>query len=224
MGGRVGDTDRDGVADGLEDLLGLSSSNPDSDNDGLSDTFELMTSHTNPTAADSDGDGTSDALELLSGRNAKLPDGDDGAGQRFDLFLGAGPDTDQDGVSDSLEDILGLSKTSSDSDGDGLADSFEILQKLDPTKADSKGSGVPDSLATLLGISGSLAPAAAAASALGANANPLDLLQNNAAGAPGSTAADLAHLAGGTHPAEDLASLLKPDHLGHLGGGWLPDT
>ena len=81
MGGRVGDTDRDGVADGLEDLLGLSSSNPDSDNDGLSDTFELMTSHTNPTAADSDGDGTSDALELLSGRNAKLPDGDDEIGR-----------------------------------------------------------------------------------------------------------------------------------------------
>src|SRR5690606_41475566 len=53
------DTDEDG--DGInkcdEDKLGTDPTNPDSDNDGLTDGEEVNTYRTNPLNADTDGDG-----------------------------------------------------------------------------------------------------------------------------------------------------------------------
>jgi hypothetical protein len=41
----------------------------DSDEDGLTDAYELLITHTDPNDADTDGDGVDDGIELLQGRN-----------------------------------------------------------------------------------------------------------------------------------------------------------
>ncbi|MHA1405882.1 MAG: hypothetical protein ACTSSG_00685, partial [Candidatus Heimdallarchaeaceae archaeon] len=55
-------------------------------------------------------------------------------------------DTDHDGLSDDLEDILGTSKTLADTDGDGALDGYELFNlQTDPTIVDSDGDGLNDS-------------------------------------------------------------------------------
>ena len=54
-------------------------------------------------------------------------------------------DTDDDEISDNLEEMLGLDPTSEDTDGDGLNDFVEIdILYMDPLKADTDGNGIPD--------------------------------------------------------------------------------
>jgi len=72
------DIDRDGVPDTLEEELGTSNREFDTDGDGLSDKLEIEKYKTDPTKVDSDGDGFADALEVLGGFNpngeGKLPE------------------------------------------------------------------------------------------------------------------------------------------------------
>ncbi len=63
------DRDSDGVEDTDENTLGLSTSDFDTDRDGLSDSVELERFGTDPTNADTDGDGFRDGLEILKGFN-----------------------------------------------------------------------------------------------------------------------------------------------------------
>ena len=49
-------------------------------------------------------------------------------------------DTDNDGLSDSNELVLGTSPVNSDYDGDGMPDGWEVLYSLDPTSPDDAGS------------------------------------------------------------------------------------
>jgi cell wall-associated NlpC family hydrolase len=175
LAGASGDADQDGVSDGLETLFGTNAQSKDSDHDGLSDAFELFVTHTNPTSADSDGDGTADNLELALGRDPRSPDGSSGAGQAYSLFLGAGPDSDHDGIADAVESAMGLSPTAADSDGDGLSDAFELAHGLNPAKADSDGDGLADSLAMVLGKVGG-------GGATTVGGSPLDVLAGLAGG------------------------------------------
>ena len=68
-------TDRDGdlLGDGLEAYYGTNPDNPDSDEDQLTDTYELFTTGTDPNVFDTDGDGTGDAVENASGTNPLDP-------------------------------------------------------------------------------------------------------------------------------------------------------
>jgi hypothetical protein len=67
-GGAPGvDTDGDGLTDDEERALGTDPTDPDSDDDGLSDGDEVNRYHTNPKAADTDGDGFDDNGEILAG-------------------------------------------------------------------------------------------------------------------------------------------------------------
>lgn len=69
------DTDRDGLSDQREIELGLDPTNPDSDNDGLSDGDEVLRYSTNPVNPDTDGDTFLDGREVQNGFDPR------GAGQ-----------------------------------------------------------------------------------------------------------------------------------------------
>jgi hypothetical protein len=59
--------------------------------------------------------------------------------------IGRGPDSDDDGLSDSFEIRLGSDPIAPDSDGDGLEDRFEFTAGSDPTDRDSDNDGLSDS-------------------------------------------------------------------------------
>lgn len=155
------DTDQDGFGDGLEFVVdsgdpldgsltpvSLSrellidesealSNDPDSDQDGLGNTFETDNSldESNP---DTDGDGYQDGLELVAGSDpfddgsrptrstAPINDGIDRSGTT------APADSDLDGVADSIEAVNGTESNSRDSDGDGFSDGIEFLMGSNP--------------------------------------------------------------------------------------------
>ncbi len=56
------------------------------------------------------------------------------------------PDTDADGLPDSVEAVFGTSADEPDSDLDGLDDRFELEHGLNPTDLDSNSDGLPDNL------------------------------------------------------------------------------
>ncbi|MCP4415515.1 MAG: protein kinase [Chloroflexi bacterium] len=88
----------------------------DADGDGLSNSQETDTTHTDPNNPDTDGDGLSDGQESLS--------------------LGTNPleaDTDSDLLSDGMEvNQYGTDPKLADTDGDGINDVVEINNGTDP--------------------------------------------------------------------------------------------
>jgi hypothetical protein len=128
------DEDNDGLTTPQEIALGTNPLNPDTDNDGLLDGEEVLTTNTDPLRWDTDCDGLSDGQEV----NWTPPPGPDPNN----------PDTDGDGLPDGLEAGTTCVQTnldpvcvgvcvpdadpstttnpvSSDSDGDGLSDGVE---------------------------------------------------------------------------------------------------
>lgn len=118
------DSDGDGLADELEDLIGTDAFQQDTDNDGFSDLIEhtLKASGfdaTDPSDADCvdddkgdfDGDGLRDCEELFSGTKSKTYDSDnDGFGDGIEVLYGSNPglpdtllDVDFDGVGNAAE-------------------------------------------------------------------------------------------------------------------------
>jgi len=136
------DSDGDGLPDswerryGLNPLLGTGLDGPKSDRDG--DTLsnkEEYENNTDPTNADTDGDGFPDKWELDNNLNPLNNGGDDGISG----------DPDGDGLNNWDERRYGTNPDKKDSDGDGLNDNEEIaIHRTDPTKKDSDGDGLPD--------------------------------------------------------------------------------
>ncbi|WP_020558131.1 IPTL-CTERM sorting domain-containing protein [Thiofilum flexile] len=128
------DTDKDGLTDKEEALIGTDPNNPDSDGDGIGDKAEVGPNLNTPT--DTDGDGNIDALD---------PDDDnDGILTKNENYNGGTPaddDTDGDGKPDYLD---------TDDDGDGLATTSENPDPNgdgNPSDAkDKDGDGIPDYL------------------------------------------------------------------------------
>jgi hypothetical protein len=90
--------------------------NIDTDRDGLTDAFEMMTG-SRADLADSDADNLSDAYETtVSQTNLMLAD------------------TDADTLSDSAEQAMGTSPTAFDTDRDGPSDGLEVRFGADPLK------------------------------------------------------------------------------------------
>ncbi|MEM7082632.1 MAG: DUF4347 domain-containing protein [Pseudomonadota bacterium] len=149
------DSDGDGTPDFLDD---------DADNDGLPDILEFTTL-TVLQGADGDGDGIDDGVDVdetggvdvnsNSIDDAFEPIDTDGDG----LADYVDPDSDNDGIPDTIEAGAMPSLTGQDSDGDGIDDAFDVDQTGgvdanadgvdDLTQpADTNRDGLPDHLVT----------------------------------------------------------------------------
>jgi len=98
----------------------------DTDQDGISDGDEFLTTNTDPLNADSDGDGVNDGLEILFSTNPNDP---------TDTPI---LDTDGDGVADAIDNCPTLpnpGQLNSDSDDNG-----------DICDDDDDNDGIPDGL------------------------------------------------------------------------------
>jgi hypothetical protein len=73
------DSDRDGLVDSEELMLGTSPRSADTDSDGLSDKDEIKSWNTNPLNPDTDGDGYKDGEEVDNGYDPN------GAGKLFEI-------------------------------------------------------------------------------------------------------------------------------------------
>ncbi|MGI6689369.1 MAG: hypothetical protein ACOX63_00715 [Christensenellales bacterium] len=82
------DSDKDGLSDSYELMIGTDPKNADSDGDGLTDGDEVLRHRTNPLSQDTDGDGLSDTEEqlILAARG----------------FSPLAYDSDKDGISDTV--------------------------------------------------------------------------------------------------------------------------
>jgi len=123
------DTDMDGLGDMQEVLLKTDPRNPDSDFDQVSDGDEYHRFHTSPFLADSDYDGLNDGEEVWTWHtNPNLRD------------------SDGDGICDGQEVLkYNSDPMDEDTDNDGLNDYDEIFKYLtDPFSPDTDGDGLLD--------------------------------------------------------------------------------
>ncbi len=106
----------------------------DTDEDGLSDSDELLVYGTDPFVRDSDGDGVLDDVELSLGTNPcnadtdgdGMPDGWEIRHELDPLLIDAEGDADVDGLDNSDEYMSETNPRAPDTDGDGLSDRDEI--------------------------------------------------------------------------------------------------
>jgi hypothetical protein len=127
------DADSDGVFNHEEQVLGTNALNADTDGDSLRDGEEL-----DPRGVDQNRDGlTGDDLDGVmesAGTDPLSLDTDSDAETDRDEYVGYGgsftsdprcADSDNDGLSDSLDVAIGANPLLSDTDGDGLPDNYE---------------------------------------------------------------------------------------------------
>lgn len=152
------DSDGDGLLDGEEDknrngVVSPGETDPrkrDTDGDGIADGVEVNVMGTNPLKADTDGDGCTDAEEDKNQNGVKDP-GETDPKVAGDCGV-ADPDSDGDGIPDSVERATGTDPNNPDTDGDGLPDGVEDKNRngrvdtgeTDPRKKDTDCDGLLD--------------------------------------------------------------------------------
>jgi hypothetical protein len=135
------DTDDDGMLDGWEVTYGLNTLANDSGSDEDSDGLTNLQEHgleTNPLDIDSDDDALEDGAEVNTHGTDPLA-----------------ADSDNDGLEDGLEiNTQGTDPLDPDSDDDGLADGDEVnTHGTDPLDNDSDGDGFDDACEVAEGLS-----------------------------------------------------------------------
>jgi uncharacterized repeat protein (TIGR01451 family)/MYXO-CTERM domain-containing protein len=133
------DTDRDGLCDGSLTVVGICAAGEDVNNDGVTDAGE-----TDPTLFDTDNGGVGDGAEVLV-------DGTDPLNPLDDLN---DDDADDDGLTDSEEEVLGTDPNDADTDDDGISDFVEVRgdNRTDPLNADTDDDGLCDGPLSVLGV------------------------------------------------------------------------
>jgi len=152
---RVLDSDGDGCSDFEEvQFIGLCDNDPnssiDSDRDGILDNEEAILG-TDPFVADTDGDGLADGDEIVFGSNPLVSDSDhDGLNDFDEWVFGTNPnfsDSDFDLIPDGEEvHVHNTDPLKKDTDGDTLTDWVELQNPFhtDPTNPDTDGDGFLD--------------------------------------------------------------------------------
>ncbi len=121
------DTDKDGLPDIYENMIGTDPLKPDTDGDSLNDREEVSVTYTDPLKVDTDNNGITDPNEDFDNDNLTNID---------EIKLGTNPhnnDTDDDGLNDG--DEINKYKTNpllADTDEDGINDGDEIKLGLNP--------------------------------------------------------------------------------------------
>ncbi len=129
----------------------------DTDDDSLSDYYEVFFTSTNPMLSDTDADGLNDTEELyIYATNATNPDTDaDGLNDTAEVLIyltnATNPDTDYDYMPDYYEIQHSLNPNLLvdailDNDEDGLINLEEYFHQTDPNKWDSDEDGYSDGL------------------------------------------------------------------------------
>ena len=126
------DMDNDGLNLSQEVKAFTNPDNPDTDGDGLNDSYEFLTLGTNAASADTDGDGLNDSYEFLTlGTNATSADTDgDGLGDGWEVKYNG-----TSGVNPLVKATT--EELASDTDNDGLNLLEEFKANLDPGTADN---------------------------------------------------------------------------------------
>ncbi|MFW9817531.1 MAG: hypothetical protein ACFFEW_16540, partial [Candidatus Thorarchaeota archaeon] len=131
----LNDTDGDNLTDDLEVQYNTYADDPDSDDDLLSDYFEIFVTHSDPLSNDTDGDEIPDNLESWEGIMANTTPSE---AMEPPFLLAQGeeehwvyptdindPDTDDDYLPDGLELVYGTNPLEWDENENGIADGFE---------------------------------------------------------------------------------------------------
>ena len=144
----LGDSDEDNLFDIYEKVIDTDPFDPDTDDDGLPDGYEVITLNTDPLEVDTDENGISDADEDFDNDNLS------NLGEYQNQTEPFNPDTDEDGFFDGDEVYTyGTEPLNPDTDNDGLLDGEEsydgsIYEKygvyFDPLNPDTNGNGVLD--------------------------------------------------------------------------------
>ncbi len=128
VGSTFTDTDRDGLTDEIETMLGTDPTLVDSDGDSLGDGEEVLLRGTDPLKTKTDGDDVSDNDEVANGTDPNNFDTDgDGLDDKVDPYPWRA-DADGDGVAD-VDDPSPLLR---DADGGGASDGAELAAGTDP--------------------------------------------------------------------------------------------
>ena len=134
----VKDSDKDGLLDYVETMLGTDPEDPDTDDDYLLDGDELDVG-TSPFTGDSDNNGVSDFDEDYDG------DGISNGGEYSTGTCMFAEDSDYDGINDHDEIyVYGTDPRDEDSDDDTIIDGDELILGLDPVSPDSDNDGISD--------------------------------------------------------------------------------
>ncbi|MHA1617026.1 MAG: FG-GAP-like repeat-containing protein [Candidatus Njordarchaeales archaeon] len=139
------DGDLDLLSDYTEALIGTDPHNPDTDGDGMCDSFEYIYG-LNPldpadASSDPDKDGLLNLNESIYWCDPFNPDTDgDNATDGWEIEHGFDPrnsedgflDNDSDDLRNSLECLYGTDPFNNDTDSDGMPDGWEVKYSLDP--------------------------------------------------------------------------------------------
>ncbi len=154
------DSDGDGLSDLQEYLNGTDPTNPDSDEDGMWDGWEVtygLNPLLNDATQDKDSDGVLNVQEYYRGTSPVNTDSDsDGMPDGWEMTCFFNPlvndaalDADSDLLNNLDEYTRGTDPNDSDSDDDGMWDGWEVLHELNPLENDAFGDADFDGLSNL---------------------------------------------------------------------------